>query len=82
MPVDERGQATVWAHFQFAGTGPALEAAGKAYYEYRAALDVCGWSEQFHRLRPLPRLGDRRGRLGPYEETLPLDAGDILGSSI
>ena len=28
------------AHFQFVGTDPALEAAGKAYYEYRAALMV------------------------------------------
>ena len=23
----------------------ALEAAGKAYYEYRAVLDACGWSD-------------------------------------
>ena len=28
------------AHFQIVGTDPALEAAGKAYYEYRAALVV------------------------------------------
>ena len=28
-------------HFQFVGTDPAREAAGKAYYEYRAMLDAC-----------------------------------------
>ena len=35
-PTEMEGRA----HFQFVGIGPALEAAAKAYYEYRALLDV------------------------------------------
>ena len=93
-------------------THPDLEAAGKAYYEYRAALMVdngegmTGTYNRFHdlyenrpahrraprdahrhgprrarrlrldrhshRLRPPPRLRDRRSLLGPQEEAVPL----------
>ena len=42
------------AHFQFVCTDPALEAAGKAYYEYRAALMVNnneGMTKIYHRFQ-------------------------------
>ena len=89
IPRPAPAAGPVGAHFQFVGTDPALDAAGKADYEYRAALDAmdravldAAAGTTFHRLRPRPRLRDRRGRLGPDEEPLPLDASDIIDNSI
>ena len=93
-------------------TRPALEAAGKAYYDFRAALmvrnnegmtriynrfhdpdetdpdiaelrtlhtamdravlDAYGWNDIPTKLRIPPRLRDRRGRMEPPQEALPL----------
>ena len=57
LPCVWRVPGNPWAHFQFVGTDPALEAAGKAYYEYRAALMVNnneGMTKKYHRFpRPL-----------------------------
>ena len=46
------------AHFQFVGTDSALEAAGKAYYEYRAALMVKQQRGDDQDIQPLPVASD------------------------
>ena len=70
-------------HFQFVGTDPALEAAGKAYYEYRAALMVNnneGMTKIYHRFHDLyeidpahhrtARAARRMDRAGVRDEAL------------
>ena len=86
------------ARFQFVGTDPALEAADKAYYEYRAALhaamDRAGVRDEvLARLLALnaarasaeARCGRRRAGPSVPGRSRPCRAladRDILGSSI
>ena len=79
------------ARFQFVGTDPALEAAGKAYYEYRAELHA---AMDRARVRdevlaaclpstpPAPPLWAPKPAPRYPADRAPVDVGDILGSSI